>query len=106
VGTTVAELGPVSSAMMDRARRHPDSGSAFARAERLGGLRDLDPREVARVLLDAVEAGRPVVRLPRRAAPLAALSSFPRDLVRVVLTGTRELPGRTAVPGPARRSRP
>ncbi len=106
VGTTVAELGPVSSAMMERARRHPFTGSAFARVERLGALRDLDPREVARAVLDAVEAGRPVVRLPRRAAALAALASLPRDLVRLALTGTRAgAPLRAAATEAAARSR-
>ena len=87
VGTTVAEIGPVASSMMERARRHPATGGSFARAQRLGALRDLDPSVVARVLLDAVESGRPVVRQPRRAAPLAALASLPRDVVRAVLTG-------------------
>jgi short-subunit dehydrogenase len=88
VGTTVAELGPVVSTMMDRARRHPDSGASFARAEQLRGLRELDPGEVARAVVEAVEAGRPVVRLPRRAAPLAAMSALPRDLVRLVVGGS------------------
>ena len=91
VGTTVVELGPVASPMMDRARRHPASGFAFARAERLRALRELDPAAVARAVLDAVEAGRPTVRLPRRAAPLAAVAALPRDLVRMVVTGA---PGR------------
>lgn len=99
VRTTVAELGPVTSTMMDRARRHPASGSAFARAERIGVLRDLDPREVALAVLDAVEAGRPVVRLPRRTAPLAALSSLPRDLVRLVLSEARPPRPRRAAAG-------
>ncbi len=87
VATTVVELGPVASEMMERARRHPESGGSFARVERLRALRELEPRDVARGVLDAVEAGRPVLRLPRRAAPLAALASLPRDLVRLVLTG-------------------
>ena len=87
VGTTVAEIGPVASSMMERARRHPATGGSFARTQRLGVLRDLDPAVVARVLLDAVESGRPVVRLPRRAAPLAALAALPGDAVRAVLTG-------------------
>ncbi len=97
VGTTVVELGPVASGMMDRARRHPASGFAFARAERLRALRELDPGAVAGAVLDGVEAGRPVVRLPRRAAPLAAVAALPRDLVRVVLTGS---PRREAVAAP------
>ncbi len=97
VRTTVAEIGPVASTMMERARRHPASGSAFTRAQRLGALRDLDPEVVARALLDAVERDRPVVRLPRRTAPLAALSALPRDLVRVALA---EAPHRS---GPPRR---
>lgn len=88
VRTTVAEVGPVASSMMDRARSHPASGVSFARVERLGALRDLDPGEVARAVLDAVEGDRPAVRLPRRTAPLAALAALPRDLVRCALVGT------------------
>ena len=90
VGTTLAEVGPVASAMMDRARRHPASGASFDRAERLGALRDLHPDDVARAVLDAVEAGRPTVRLPRRVAPLAAVAALPRGLVRVALAGVSD----------------
>ena len=107
VATTVVELGPVASQMLDRARGHPASGFSFARAERLWALRTLEPGAVARAVLDGVEAGRPAVRLPRRAAPLAAVAALPRDLVRVVLAGAprREVrvdPGDLAVDGRTR----
>jgi short-subunit dehydrogenase len=95
VGTTVAEIGPVRSAMMDRARRHPASAYSFDRVRRIGALPDLAAESVAGAVLDAVEAGRAVVRLPRRAAPLAAMASLPRDLVRVVVSGA---PARDPVP--------
>ncbi|WP_404351246.1 SDR family NAD(P)-dependent oxidoreductase [Phycicoccus jejuensis] len=89
IGSTVAELGPVDSSMMDRARRHAPAEAAFARARRLRVLRDLDPSVTAEALLDAVEAGRPHVRLPRRAAPFAALAAAPGLAVRLALTGIR-----------------
>ncbi len=103
VGTTVAELGPVDSAMMDRARRHSATSGSFARVYRLRALRDLDPGAVAAAVLDAVEAGRPVVRLPRRAAPLAAVAGLPRELVRGVLAGVPargSAPARSVDPAP------
>ena len=87
VGTTLAELGPLRSAMMDRARQHPTVDASFARARALHALRDLEPAEAADAVLDAVEAGRAVVRRPRRAAPLAATAALPRRLVRLVLDG-------------------
>ncbi|MBR7742533.1 SDR family NAD(P)-dependent oxidoreductase [Phycicoccus sp. BSK3Z-2] len=87
VRTTVAELGPVASPMMDRVREHPTVAASFARARLLRVLRDLDPDEAARAVLDAVEADRSVVRRPRRAAPLALLPAAPRRLVGTVLRG-------------------
>ncbi|NHA69313.1 SDR family NAD(P)-dependent oxidoreductase [Phycicoccus flavus] len=87
VGTTLVEIGPVSSTMMSRVRDHPPTAAAFTRAARLRVLRDLDPDEVAGAVVAAVEANRRHVRLPRRAAVLAATAGLPRAVVRTALVG-------------------
>lgn len=87
VRTTTVEVGPVESPMMDRITEHPPTARAFARAHGLHLLRSLGPDEVAGAVVDAVARDRRHVRLPRRAAPLAAVAAAPRALVRTVLTG-------------------
>ncbi|MFL6151211.1 MAG: SDR family NAD(P)-dependent oxidoreductase [Ornithinibacter sp.] len=91
VGTLAVELGPVSSQMMDRIGGHQPSSVAFDRVLRARLLTMLDPDDVARRVVTAVEQDRHHLRMPRRAAPLAALTHAPRVVVRAVLTG---IPGR------------
>ena len=87
VGTLAVELGPVSSAMMDRIGDHPPSAAAFDRVLRAHLLSMLDPDDVARRVVAAIEEGRHHLRMPRRAAPVAAFTHAPRAVVRAVLTG-------------------
>ena len=87
VGTLAVELGPVSSAMMDRIGDHPPSAAAFDRVLRAHMLSMLDPDDVARRVVAAIEEGRHHLRMPRRAAPVAAFTHAPRAVVRAVLTG-------------------
>lgn len=89
VTQTVAELGPVRSAMMDRAREFAPTAAAFGRARTLRVLRDLEATAVATAVLDAVEADRRRVRLPRRAAAFAGVAAAPAAVVRLALWGTR-----------------
>jgi len=91
VGTLAVELGPVSSQMMDRIGGHQPCDAAFGRVLRARLLTMLDPDEVARRVVAAVEHDHHHLRMPRRAAPLAALTHAPRVIVRAVLTG---IPGR------------
>ena len=91
VGTLAVELGPVSSQMMDRISGHRPSAAAFDRVLRARLLTLLDPDDVARRVVTAVEQDRHHLRMPRRAAPVAALTHAPRVVVRAVLTG---IPGR------------
>jgi short-subunit dehydrogenase len=91
VGTLAVELGPVSSQMMDRIGGHRPAAAAFDRVLRARLLTMLDPDDVARRVVTAVEQGRHHLRMPRRAAPVAALTHAPRVVVRAVLTG---IPGR------------
>jgi uncharacterized protein len=89
VGTLAVEIGPVTSQMMGRIGTHPPAAAGFERLLRARLLRMLEPDEVARAVVSAVADDRPTLRLPRRAAPLAAVTHAPRDLVRIALTGIR-----------------
>jgi uncharacterized protein len=77
--------------MMDRIGGHQPCDAAFGRVLRARLLTMLDPDEVARRVVAAVEHDHHHLRMPRRAAPLAALTHAPRVIVRAVLTG---IPGR------------
>jgi short-subunit dehydrogenase len=92
VGTLAVELGPVTSEMMSRISGHAPAAAAFDRVLRARLLTMLDPDEVARRVVTAVEQGRHHLRMPRRAAPIAALTQAPRTVVRAVLAG---IPGDT-----------
>jgi short-subunit dehydrogenase len=87
VGTLAVEIGPVASEMMDRIGLHGPSEASFARVLRARLLTMLDPDDVAHRVVTAIEQGRPHLRLPRRAAPLAAVTGTPRAIARIALSG-------------------
>ncbi len=87
VGTTTVELGPDASPMMDRARRDPASGGAFARAGPAAGAARPRPRGGGPRGRRSRGGRAPHRAAARRAAPLAALAAGPRALVRLALTG-------------------
>jgi len=87
VTTTLAEIGPVESSMMDSLRGHPPTLRALARLERLHLAVDLRMDAVADALVDAVERGRRHVRLPRRDALFPLLAEAPRRMTEWLLAG-------------------
>lgn len=87
IAVTDVQLGPVRGDMVDRAQGYPPVRRGFDRLRRLGILRDLDPSEVAAAVVDAVRRDRPHVRLPRRAALMAAMAEAPQSAVAAVLPG-------------------
>lgn len=87
VTTLTVEIGPVRSEMMERIGGHAPTARSFDRALSLRALTLLESDEVARAVVQAVESGRPHLRMPRRVAPLARLTSAPRAFVRAALTG-------------------
>ena len=101
IGTLAVEIGPVDSEMMDRIAHHRPSEASFDRLLRARLLTMLDPDVVARRIVSAIERGRPHLRLPRRAAPLAAVTGTPRALARIVLSG---IPTRTSSSRPQLRA--
>ncbi|WP_345204744.1 SDR family oxidoreductase [Fodinibacter luteus] len=100
VGTLAVEIGPVASVMMGRIGSHPPAAAAFERLLQARALTMLDPDDVARAVVAAVESGRPTLRMPRRTAPLAAVTHAPRSLVRLALTGIHPSRARTAEHAP------
>jgi uncharacterized protein len=105
IGTLVVEIGPVTSTMMDRIVTQQAAAASFDRMLRARLLTMLDPDDVARRLVAAVESGRPHLRLPRRAAPLAMMADAPRAAVRAMLRGIRHEP-RESAPDPRPASSP
>jgi short-subunit dehydrogenase len=87
VGTTLVELGPVLTGMLDNVHSYGPTDRSFARGARLGVLVDLDPDVVARAIVDAVRRDRRHVRLPRRSSLLMLLGEAPRRLTEIILTG-------------------
>ena len=87
VGTLAVELGPVRSEMMGRISGHAPAAAAFGRVLGARLLTMLDPDVVAHRVVAAIDDDLHHLRMPRRAAPLAALTDLPRGVVRAVLTG-------------------
>lgn len=87
VGTTIVELGPAATGMMDRVSSHQPTADSFARLHRLRLLAEVPPQSAARATVEAVRAGRRHVRLPRRAAVAAELAAAPRRTTEWLLTG-------------------
>jgi len=89
VTTTLAEIGPVESSMMDSLRGHAPTQRALARLARLHLSVDLDMRTVVDALVDAIERERRHVRLPKRDALFPLLTEAPRRMTEWLLAGVR-----------------
>ena len=89
VGTTLVELGPVATEMLTVVNRYAPTRDAFARSHALKLVVTVTRGEVAAAVVKGVAKGARVVRLPRRAAPLAMLAGLPRALSPLVLKGVK-----------------
>lgn len=78
VGTTLVEIGPVQTGMMDTLRGHPPAKRALMRFERVGLSYDLTVDRVASAIVDGIKTDRRHVRLPRRASAFPILVELPR----------------------------
>ena len=87
--TTLAEIGPVESSMMDSLHSHPATDRALARLAMLGLAVELDMDSVVAALVDGLERDRRHVRLPRRSAIFPILTETPRRITELLLTGVR-----------------
>ena len=87
VGTTLVELGPVRTGMWDGIVVPGPASAALRRFLQLRLAVLSEPQDVARTTLDAVEAGRRHVVLPRRMTPVMALAWLPRRVSELALLG-------------------
>jgi uncharacterized protein len=89
ITTTLAEIGPVESTMMDSLHGHPPTERALARLGRLHVAVELDMDTVVDALVVGIERRRRHVRLPRRNAIFPILTEAPRRMTELLLTGVR-----------------
>ncbi len=89
VGTTLVELGPIPTDLLEKVDRYRPTRDSFDRAYRLGLITDVPRDRVADEVVRAVERDRAHVRLPRRALAYPLMTQLPRELTRLTLTGIR-----------------
>ena len=87
VGTTLVEIGPVATEMMDHLREYPPTARSVRRLERFGLARELDPHLVAVAIADAIDARRTHLRLPKRQAAISIIAEVPRHVARLLTFG-------------------
>jgi len=92
IRTTVVELGPVPTEMLDSADEYAPAGNSFKRFYRLQLLVDVPKEVVAADVVTAVEKGRRHVRHPRRAVAFPVLAEAPRRVAELLLTGVEPRP--------------
>ena len=80
VRTTLVEIGPVATQMMDGLRDYAPTAASVRRLERAHLSPELDPHEVAAAIADAIESGRRHLRMPKRQAPISMLAEAPRRI--------------------------
>ena len=87
VGTTLVEIGPTATQMMDGLREYAPTAASVRRLERARLSPELDPREVAEAMVGAIESGRRHLRLPRRQAPMSMIAEAPRRIGELLTLG-------------------
>lgn len=87
VGTTLVEIGPTKTGMVDTLRSYGPTRRSVARLERMRLSYDLDVDRVVRAVVVAIVHDRRHVRLPRRATLFPVLAESTRRLTEVLMTG-------------------
>ena len=86
VGTTLVEPGPVNTSMWGRLEPTLAAPS-LRRLLRLQMIAVVEPDDLARAVLDKVEAGGGHVVLPRRMTPIMAMAWLPKRAAELALVG-------------------
>jgi uncharacterized protein len=81
------EVGGVRTDMVDHTRTYAPTRRAWRRVETLRLSIDLDPDDVARNVVRAVERGKATVRMPRRALAFPLLAHAPWHITNLLLVG-------------------
>jgi short-subunit dehydrogenase len=89
ITTTLAQIGPVESSMIDSLRAHGPTRRALARLATLQLTYDLEMSTVVDALVAAIETERRHVRLPKRDAMFPILTEAPRRITEWLLVGVR-----------------
>ena len=92
IGTTLVELGPIPTDMLDHVDSYEPTFKSFRRFYRLHLLVDVPREEVARQVVAAVQKGKKHVRIPKRSMPFPLLTEAPRRTVEILLTGVPHRP--------------
>lgn len=87
VGTTLVEIGPVATEMMEHLRDYAPTAASVRRFERIGLSPELDPHKVAEAMVSAIEAGRQHLRMPKRQAPMTMIAEIPRRIGELITLG-------------------
>lgn len=87
IATTLVELGPVPTGMLESVNHYSPVQAAFQRVYKLGLIVDTPREVVASAIVDSVVARRQSLRLPRRAAMFPWLAQLPRVLSALLLRG-------------------
>jgi short-subunit dehydrogenase len=89
VTTTLVEIGPVESTMIDSLRSHEPTRKALARLEMLQLVVDLDMSAVVRGIADGIASERRHVRMPKRDIFFPLLVESPRRITEFLLAGVK-----------------
>jgi short-subunit dehydrogenase len=89
IGTTVVELGPIPTDMLDHVGDYTPTDRSFRRFKRLRLLVDIPKEDVAAAVVEAVRKDRRHVRFPKRAVAFPLLTEAPRRITEVLLTGIK-----------------
>jgi short-subunit dehydrogenase len=92
IGTTLVELGPIPTDMLDHVDDYEPTARSFRRFYRLPLLADVPRADVARQVLTAVQGNRRHVRIPKRALAFPLLTEAPRRSVELLLAGVPHRP--------------
>jgi uncharacterized protein len=89
IGSTVVELGPIPTDMLDQVDDYGPTEKSFRRFYQLQLIVDVPRETVATQVVEAVEKGRRHVRIPKRAWLFPALAESPRRITEILLTGVK-----------------
>lgn len=89
ITTTLVELGPVGTSMMQNLYDYPPTNRAVTRIRRLRLIKEVGAEHVARNVRAAVEHDRRHLRMPKRGAIYPLLVETPRRITEWLLLGVR-----------------
>jgi short-subunit dehydrogenase len=89
ITTTLAEIGPIESSMLESLRSNQRTERALERLAKLRLVIDLDMDAVVRALVEAIELERRHVRMPARDVLFPMLAEAPRRMTEWLLAGVQ-----------------